>query len=246
MRSEPSGVVWMRTTSPTTGRVRRSLPAMVATSSPASVRTAANWLCTASTVARSASICWSRRLRVSRGRAGYPSQPWPPASSPGRRTRTRPPASSHASSACATRRGTRVTNAPSRGSTSAGKRTARERHRAAARPGHVRRARRVRPAPQPRTSACWSSRPYGDGVVTGHGHDRRPQGLRLLAGLHRLRRLARRGLRREDRQGHGSGAALSAARSSASTTRAAPASRRASSRSAATRRSSSATSRRRA
>ena len=30
----------------------------------------------------------------------------------------------------------------------------------------------------------------GDGVVTGYGHDRRPAGLRLRAGLHRLRRLA--------------------------------------------------------
>ena len=35
-------------------------------------------------------------------------------------------------------------------------------------------------------------------------HDLRPQGLRLLAGLHRLRRLAERGLRREDLQGDGS------------------------------------------
>ena len=33
--------------------------------------------------------------------------------------------------------------------------------------------------------------------------DLRPQGLRLLAGLHRLRRHALRGLRREDLQGHG-------------------------------------------
>ena len=56
IRSEPSGVVWMRTTSPTTGRVRRSRPAIVATPSPVAVRTAANWLCTASTVARSPSI----------------------------------------------------------------------------------------------------------------------------------------------------------------------------------------------
>ena len=36
------------------------------------------------------------------------------------------------------------------------------------------------------------------------GHGRRPQGLRLRAGLHRLRRRARRGVRREDPQGHGS------------------------------------------
>ena len=33
----------------------------------------------------------------------------------------------------------------------------------------------------------------GDGVVVGHRHDRRPPGGRLLAGLHHLRRLARRG-----------------------------------------------------
>ena len=47
------------------------------------------------------------------------------------------------------------------------------------------------------------NRPYGDGVVTGYGTvDGRPV-CRLLAGLHHLRRLARRGLRREDRQGHG-------------------------------------------
>ena len=36
-------------------------------------------------------------------------------------------------------------------------------------------------------------------------HDRRPHGLRLRAGLHRLRRLAVGDLRREDLQGHGPG-----------------------------------------
>ena len=36
-------------------------------------------------------------------------------------------------------------------------------------------------------------------------HRRRPPGLRVRAGLHGLRRLARRGVRREDRQGHGHG-----------------------------------------
>ena len=35
-------------------------------------------------------------------------------------------------------------------------------------------------------------------------HDRRPARLRLQPGLHGLRRFARRGLRREDREGHGS------------------------------------------
>ena len=35
------------------------------------------------------------------------------------------------------------------------------------------------------------NRPWGDAVVTGHGHDRRPARVRLLAGLHGLRRLAR-------------------------------------------------------
>ena len=46
-------------------------------------------------------------------------------------------------------------------------------------------------------------RPWGDAVVTGYGTDPRPQGVRLLAGLHRLRRHALRGLRREDLQGDG-------------------------------------------
>ena len=38
------------------------------------------------------------------------------------------------------------------------------------------------------------------------GHGRRPQGLRLLAGLHGVRRRARRGVRRQDPQAHGPGA----------------------------------------
>ncbi len=42
-------------------------------------------------------------------------------------------------------------------------------------------------------------RPYGDAVVTGYGDDLRPQGLRLLAGLHDLRRQSFGGFRREDR-----------------------------------------------
>ena len=77
-------------------------------------------------------------------------------------------------------------------------------------------------------------------------HGVRPQDLRLLAGLHRLRRLAQRGVRREDLQGHGHGRQVRLPARSGSTTPAARASRRASSRSPATRRSSGATCRRRA
>ena len=70
---------------------------------------------------------------------------------------------------------------------------------------------------------------------------RRPPGLRLRAGLHRLRRLALRGQRRKDLQDHGPGHAASARPSSASTTPAARASRKASCRSPATPTSSCAT-----
>ena len=72
-------------------------------------------------------------------------------------------------------------------------------------------------------------------------HRRRPQGLRLRAGLHRLRRLALGRVRAEDLQGDGPRDEGRRARSSASTTRAARASRRASSRSPATPTSSCAT-----
>ena len=48
-------------------------------------------------------------------------------------------------------------------------------------------------------------RPLGDAVVTGLRHRLRPAGVRLLAGFHRLRRLAERGVRREDLQGDGHG-----------------------------------------
>ena len=48
------------------------------------------------------------------------------------------------------------------------------------------------------------NRPYGDGVVTGHGTVDEQAGLRVQPGLHGLRRLARRGLRHQDRQGDGS------------------------------------------
>ena len=76
--------------------------------------------------------------------------------------------------------------------------------REAARPGLVRRARPLRPPSQP------GLRLDGEPAVRRRGRHRlrrdlRPQGLRLLAGLHRLRRLALRGLRREDLQGDGHG-----------------------------------------
>ena len=105
--------------------------------------------------------------------------------------------------------------------------------REAARPGLLRGARHLRPPPHPRLR---HARQPPLGRRRGHRprHDRRPPGVRLLAGLHRLRRLARRGDGREDVQGDGPGRARSAARSSASTTPAARASRRAWSRSAPT------------
>ena len=74
--------------------------------------------------------------------------------------------------------------------------------RPAARRGLLRRAGRVRPAP------VHEFRHREEPPVRRRRrhrlrHGRRPSRLRLLAGLHDLRRLARRGLRREDRQGHG-------------------------------------------
>ena len=76
--------------------------------------------------------------------------------------------------------------------------------RQAARPGLVRGARHVRAPPHLRVrhaEAPSLRRRRGDRL----GHDRRPAGVRLLAGLHRLRRLARRGDGGEDVQGHGPG-----------------------------------------
>ena len=62
--------------------------------------------------------------------------------------------------------------------------------------GHVRRA------PQPRLR---DGQGNGAGRRRGHGlrHDQRPAGVRLLAGLHGIRRVAVGGPRREDLQGHG-------------------------------------------
>ena len=74
----------------------------------------------------------------------------------------------------------------------------------AARPGQLRRARPLRHPPLNRLR----SRPAGvSGRRRRHGvgPDRRPPGVRLLAGLHRVRRLALRGARREDLQGDGPG-----------------------------------------
>ena len=74
-------------------------------------------------------------------------------------------------------------------------------HRVPARPGLVPRARPAGPPPRPRRRA---------GGAALHrrrhhrlGHDRRPQGLRVQPGLHRLRRRPRRGVRREDPQADG-------------------------------------------
>ena len=76
--------------------------------------------------------------------------------------------------------------------------------RAAARPGLVRRARPLRPPPRGRVR---DARPAAVGRRGRHRlrDDLRPQGLRLLAGLHDLRRVAVGGLRREDLQGDGPG-----------------------------------------
>src|SRR5262249_55486028 len=76
--------------------------------------------------------------------------------------------------------------------------------REALRPGFVRRARPLRPPPR------IELRDDGSPPVRRRGRhglrlDLRPQGLRLLAGLHGLRWLAQRGLRREDLQGDGPG-----------------------------------------
>ena len=113
-------------------------------------------------------------------------------------------------------------------------------HRAAARPRQLRRARQVRHPPLHRLRHGREEDPRRR---RGHRlrHGRRAHGLRVRAGLHRVRRLAVRALRAEDLQGDGPGDEGRRAGRSASTTRAARASRRASSRSPATPTSSCAT-----
>ena len=76
--------------------------------------------------------------------------------------------------------------------------------RPAARPGFVRRARCVRHPSSDRTIRPADQRPRRRRRHRPR-HDRRPARLRLQPGLHRLRRLAVGGLRREDLQGHGPG-----------------------------------------
>ena len=76
--------------------------------------------------------------------------------------------------------------------------------RVPARRGLVPGARHAGPAPGPRHGARGQPalhRRCGDRLR----HHRRPAGLPLQPGLHRLRRRPRRGLRREDPQGHGPG-----------------------------------------
>ena len=84
-----------------------------------------------------------------------------------------------------------------------GKMLARERIEYLLDDGLVPRARHAGPPPGPRHG------PRGTALHRRRdhrlGHDRRPQGLRLQPGLHRLRRRARRGVRREDPQGDGPG-----------------------------------------
>ena len=75
-------------------------------------------------------------------------------------------------------------------------------HRPAARSRLVRRARHARPPPGARV------RHRGDPPAHRRrrhrlGHRRRPQGVPVQPGLHRVRRRARRGVRREDPQGDG-------------------------------------------
>ena len=74
--------------------------------------------------------------------------------------------------------------------------------RPAARRGVVRRARRAGPAPVDQLRDG-EEPPVRRRRRHRLRHRRRPPGVRLRAGLHRLRRQPRPGLRREDRQGHG-------------------------------------------
>ena len=90
--------------------------------------------------------------------------------------------------------------APARGGEAPRPRARRE----ALRPGLVRRARPLRPPPRSELRDDGSP-PVRRRRRHRLRHDLRPPRLRLLPGLHRLRRLAERGLRREDLQGHGPG-----------------------------------------
>ena len=76
-------------------------------------------------------------------------------------------------------------------------------HRQALRPRNLPRARHARPSPRARVRHRGEPAPHRR---CDHwlGRDRRPQGVPVLAGLHDLRRRARRGVRREDPQGDGS------------------------------------------
>ena len=90
-------------------------------------------------------------------------------------------------------------------------------------------------------AAGLEERPYTDGVITGWGTVEGRKVFVFSPGLHRVRRRAGRGVRREDPQADGPRAQGRRARSSGSTTAPAPASRRASSASPATAGSSTAT-----
>ena len=109
-----------------------------------------------------------------------------------------------ARASCATRRSTRAASRRSSGSARAGKLLARERAERLLDPGSfVELDRYVRHRES--NFGMLERRPVRRRGRHRLRHDLRPQGLRLLAGLHRLRRLALRGLRREDLQGHGPG-----------------------------------------
>ena len=120
------------------------------------------------------------------------------------RSTTRPPRSSPGCRSCPSRRSTPGTRRRSRGSGSGGSCSRGERVEKLLDPGSFVELDRYVRHRNPDFDSM-ANRPYGDAVVTGYGDDLRPQGLRLLPGLHRLRRLALRGLRREDLQGDGPG-----------------------------------------
>ena len=115
---------------------------------------------------------------------------------------TRSRSGSSSSPSCASRRCTRAAPAAVERQHQRGKLTARERIELLLDPGLVRRARHARPPPRPRVRdrehpAAHRRRRHR------LGHGRRSQGVRVQPGLHRVRRRARRGVRREDPQGDG-------------------------------------------